>query len=368
MLAKGGGKWHLFSTGNGIPYRVSEDGKTWKYVKEIFTTLPSWHKEVVPGTRNPWAPDISYWGGRWRLFYSVSTFGSQHSAIGVASNDKLSGEGWRDDGPVLVSRRGDPYNAIDPNIFVEKDGTPWLSFGSFWQGIFLVRLDPKTYKPQGEPKCVAARPGSTAIEAPFLIWRQGWYYLFVSHDFCCRGVNSTYKSVVGRSKKLEGPYTDRDGRPLLQGGGTIVSRGQGRWRGPGHCAVVGDTFLCHAYDAEHNGIPTLVMDALRWDKSGWPSLSSQGGGQKFADAIGDWEHQPEGGAASMLSFKLDGTTSAAGGTWKQDGPTITVRWPAEQAPGGAWVDTLTLTPDNARYTGKNQGGLPIQGYRVASSR
>ena len=365
VLAKSDGKWHLFATGTGIPYRVSDDGVSWKYVKEIFTTLPAWHKELVPGTRNPWAPDISFWGGRWRLLYSVSTFGSQRSAIGMASSEKLGGEGWRDDGPVFTSHKGDPYNAIDPNIFVEKDGTLWLSFGSFWQGIFLLRLDPKTGKPVSEPKCIAARPGSTAVEAPFITQRNGWYYLFVSHDFCCRGVNSTYKSVVGRSKKIEGPYLDRDGKPLVAGGGTVVSQGLGRWRGPGHCAVVGDTFLCHAYDAESNGVPTLFMGSLRWDRSGWPSLKNQPKPPKWTGLIGAWEHTPEGGAATMLTFKPDGTTSAPGGTWSQEGHTVTVHWPDTKAPGGAWQDKLAVAKDFATYQGTNQQGQALRGRRVA---
>jgi beta-xylosidase len=282
----------------------------------------------------------------------------------MASCEKLGGDGWHDDGPIFSSQRGDPYNAIDPNIFVEKDGTPWLSFGSFWQGIFLVRLDPRSGKPASEPKCIAARPGSTAIEAPFITKHGDWYYLFVSHDFCCRGVNSTYKSVVGRSQKLEGPYLDRDGKSLLSGGGTIVSQSQGRWRGPGHCAVVGDLFLCHAYDAEHNGTPTLFMSGLRWDK-GWPALKDGEKKTKWADVIGDWEHRPEGGAAELLQLKGDGTTSAPGGTWQRTGRTVTLRWPAEQVPGGAWIDTLTIAPDFSRYEGKNQQGQAIYGTRVA---
>lgn len=365
VMAISGGKWHLFATGNGIPYRVSDDGVRWKYIREIFTTLPAWHKEIVPGTRNPWAPDISFWNGRWRLLYSVSTFGSQRSAIGMASCETLAGEGWRDDGPIFTSQRGDPYNAIDPNIFVEKDGTPWLTFGSFWKGIFLLKLDPKTGKPVSEPKCIAARPGSTAIEAPFLIQHGGWYYLFVSHDFCCRGVNSTYKSVVGRAKKLEGPYTDREGKSLLLGGGTVITQSQGRWRGPGHCAVVGDTFLCHSYDAENNGVPTLFMSSLRWDTKGWPALKNPPKPPKWTDVVGSWEHAPDGAAATMLQLNADGSTSTPGGTWQRDGKLINLRWPAEQAPGGAWLDKLTLTADFSRYEGKNQQGQAIHGSRVA---
>ena len=115
-------------------------------------------------------------------------------------------------------------------------------------------------------------PG-TAVEAPYIVYHAPYYYLFASFDFCCRGVDSTYRVVVTRSTSITGPYLDRTGLPMLQAGGTPVVSGSSRWRGPGHNAVIqrGDQWLnvYHSYDALNNGIPTLRISELVWQE-GWP--------------------------------------------------------------------------------------------------
>ena len=192
--------------------------------------------------------------------------------------------GWRDQGKVIGSSPADDWNAIDPNIVVDDAGQPWLSFGSFWGGIKMRRIDPATGKPSAQDETLyslASRPRSKelpgAIEAPAIIRRNGYYYLFVSFDFCCRGVKSTYHVRVGRSRRVTGPYLDRDGRPMTEGGGTLVVEGGGRWVGPGHCAILptedGEKLVYHAYDAERRGTPTLRISHIFWDAEGWPTLS-----------------------------------------------------------------------------------------------
>ncbi len=121
---------------------------------------------------------------------------------------------------------------------------------------------------------VAQRPDKPdAVEASFLIRHSGVYYLFASYDFCCRGVNSTYYTVVGRSAAATGPFIDRDGKSMLEGGGTVVLSASDRWKGPGHCAVLQDAdadyIVYHAYDAQNNGRPTLRINRLDW-RDGWP--------------------------------------------------------------------------------------------------
>ncbi|MGI8995978.1 MAG: family 43 glycosylhydrolase, partial [Pyrinomonadaceae bacterium] len=120
----------------------------------------------------------------------------------------------------------------------------------------------------------AQLPG--AIEAPAIVRKNSYYYLFVSFDFCCRGKDSTYNIRVGRARRLTGPYMDRSGQPMLEGGGTLVVAGQGRWVGPGHCAVLqdkdGEKLVYHAYDTEWRGIPTLRIAPLLWDAEGWPTI------------------------------------------------------------------------------------------------
>jgi arabinan endo-1,5-alpha-L-arabinosidase len=290
-IIREGGTYYLFATGHVgtaqgiIPWRTSPDLVTWTYRGAVFPELPAWATERIRGTRGLWAPDISFTGSEYRLYYSVSTFGKNRSAIGLATSRTLDpakpGYGWTDKGLVFESRSSDGFNAIDPNIFVDKDGRHWMTFGSFWSGIKVVELDPATGKPprgRVEVHGLASRPPPGAVEAPFLIERDGFYYLFVSFEFCCRGANSTYYTVVGRAKNVLGPYLDQAGRPMLKGGGFLVLHADldrtRRWRGPGHVAILRepgrDYIVYHAYDSHNSGISTLRIQPLGWTDDGWP--------------------------------------------------------------------------------------------------
>lgn len=281
------GHFYLFSTRAGISIRCSEDLVRWRLCGDVFGHLPQWAVEDVPGLRGLWAPDISYFNGRYHLYYSASTFGSNRSAIGLVTNLTLdpSSENyaWKDQGKVIGSTRSDDWNAIDPNLVMDEAGQPWLSFGSFWGGIKLRRIDLATGKLSTQDEtlyALASRPRSKeepgAVEAPFIVRRGGFYYLFISFDFCCRGAKSTYHVRVGRSRRVTGPYVDRSGQSLTEGGGTLVLKGEGRWAGPGHCAVLrtkgGDKLVYHAYDTEWRGTPTLRISDIVWDQEGWPAV------------------------------------------------------------------------------------------------
>jgi arabinan endo-1,5-alpha-L-arabinosidase len=173
----------------------------------------------------------------------------------------------------VCSEERDDFNAIDPNVVVDTEGTPWLSFGSFWDGIRVLRLTSEGSRADDELHALASRGGG-AIEAPFIVRRCGYYYLFVSFDRCCNGASSTYNIRVGRSSEVLGPYVDRAGDPMLDGGGTLLVSGNARFHGPGHNAVVFHEDraynVFHAYDADNNGVPTLRVAELAWDEDGWP--------------------------------------------------------------------------------------------------
>jgi arabinan endo-1,5-alpha-L-arabinosidase len=288
-VIKEGSTYYLFSTGSGIPIRCSNDLRRWTLCGEVFSRLPEWITREFPHTRGLWAPDISRFGGRYHLYYAVSTFGSNRSAIGLATNatlDPISREyRWTDEGSVIQSRQFNDYNAIDPNVVRDESNRLWLVFGSFWSGIQARAVDVLTGQPLRTDRRlyqIASRPrgpGSPgAIEAPFVVRKGQYFYLFVSFGFCCRGVDSTYKIVVGRSKRATGPYTDRDRVPMQAGGGTDVLVGTSRWRGPGHAAILleetGDKIFYHAYDALANGVPTLRRGSLVWERDGWPSAGN----------------------------------------------------------------------------------------------
>jgi arabinan endo-1,5-alpha-L-arabinosidase len=288
-ILREGDTYYLFSTRSGISIRCSEDLLRWRLCGDVFAHLPLWAVQDVPGLRGLWAPDISYFNGRYHLYYSASTFGSNRSSIGLATNQTLDPGSdkymWVDQGKVIGSSVSDDWNAIDPNIVLDEAGQPWLSFGSFWGGIKLRRIDPASGKLDPTDQTLyslASRPRTPsvpgAVEAPFIIRKNGYFYLFVSFDFCCRGKDSTYNVRVGRSRRVTGPYTDRSGQDMRAAGGTIVVASEGPWRGPGHCSVLqatgGDKLVFHAYDARARGIATLRVSPLIWNAQGWPEIET----------------------------------------------------------------------------------------------
>lgn len=258
-------------------------------------SLPSWVAAAVPGVTGLWAPDISFYNVTWWLLYAASTFGSQISAIGLATNPTLNASdaryAWTDLGrPVLASRKGDPFNAIDPCLFEDASGRRWLSFGSFWGGIYAVPWviaspsDAPALRPSQElqshwgagtapdqqpppPLHLAQRAAPDALEASHLFLRGPWVYLLASWNYCCRGNASTYEVSdaarggagersesgglravaqrwgpplqvrMGRAPVAGGgitaPFVDAAGVPLLQGGGTRLVGGGYGWAAAG---------------------------------------------------------------------------------------------------------------------------------------
>ena len=297
-IAREGDTYYVFATTSNakegqFPIRCSHDLLAWKLCGFVFPEILAWIHETSPKTRDLWAPDISFFAGKYHLYYAYSTFGSNSSGIALATNDTLDPQSpryhWHDEGLVLKSTQGDNFNAIDPNITFDEKRQPWLSFGSFWSGIKMRRIDPITGKPSASDLTLYSlatratpdlpeppKPGLPAdwqaVEAPFIVRHGDYFYLFVSFDLCCRGTRSNYRTMVGRSRNVTGPYTDADGKPMLNGGGTQLLRPNSRWIGPGGESVLprpeGDIIVFHAYDAI-TGKPALQISTLTWS-NGWP--------------------------------------------------------------------------------------------------
>ena len=375
-LIKDGDTFYLFCTGGTMPMRKSTDLQTWERLGTALASLPTWAAETIPGTKGAWAPDIAYFDGEFHLYYSLSTFGSNHSCIGLATNRTLDPSSdkyeWKDQGVVVRSRRSDNFNAIDANVVIDDSGQPWLSFGSFWSGIKLVRLNRQTGKTDGPMTHIAGRNGG-AIEAPFIVRRRGLFYLFVSFDSCCKGVNSTYKTMVGRSRRVTGPYVGIDGRKMTDGGGSLVLSSHGRVKGPGHNAVITedgiDYLVHHFYDASNNGKATLQIRPMLWSARGWPVVGEPGvltKLKKTASTAGRFQHSVNYGKSAPISLLPSGNinTPTNAATWTQNGPVLRLRWPRRDAPGGAWTDECFVSPDGKWYVGRNQQGGIIRGVRA----
>ena len=119
-------------------------------------------------------------------------------------------------------------------------------------------------------------PGTGAIEAPFIFRKGDWYYQFVSFDLCCRKMNSTYKIMVGRSKSVTGPYFDKEGISMLDGGGSLVLAGNENWVALGHNSAYTfdgqDYLVFHAYETADNALQKLRILPIRWE-DGWPVVN-----------------------------------------------------------------------------------------------
>jgi arabinan endo-1,5-alpha-L-arabinosidase len=292
VMTKQDSTYYVFYTGDYILTKKSTDRINWKEISPVFKTCPTWFKTYVPANdgKNCWAPDISFRDGKYWLYYAVSTMGAKVSAIGLATNPTLnpgaSNYKWTDEGMIMNSTTSNNYNCIDANCFVDTDGKVWLNFGSWNTGIKMVELNPQTGKllsPTPTVYALAGRKNSSAIEAPFIIRHSTYYYLFVSWDNCCKGVQSTYNIRVGRASKVTGPYVDKSNVDMKtgSGGGTLIDKGDERWIGPGHNGIFTEhdtVFLVnHAYDANDNGNPKLMIRPLYWDKDGWPTLDATKG-------------------------------------------------------------------------------------------
>ncbi|TQJ52783.1 arabinan endo-1,5-alpha-L-arabinosidase [Streptomyces sp. SLBN-115] len=275
MIRTSAGRYLLYATGGGLSYRTSTDRIAFSAGGDAFSTRPSWWSSY--GTTEAWAPDISYQGGKYLMYYAVSTFGSNKSAIGLAGSSTGLPGSWTDYGTVYTSTTSSDYNAIDPNLFVDDDGKWWLSFGSWWTGIKMIRIDPATGKQLASDtarRSIASRPtGTKAVEAPYIVKRGGYYYLFASYDTCCAGTSSTYKVKAGRATAVTGPYYDKNGVAMTNNGGTAVLESHGSVIGPGGQSILhdtdGDLIVYHYYDGNDNGTPKLGINLLNWS-SGWP--------------------------------------------------------------------------------------------------
>lgn len=300
VMAFEDGQYYLYCTGHGITQMTSSDRRHWTIKPEGLLTegkIPAWTRDSVPGFETHiWVPDVIKYRGKWYMAYSCSTFGKNTSAIGLLSNTSLANaDGWKDEGCIVASRGNrDNWNAIDPNFIIDEKGKPWMTWGSFWDGIQLIPLDKTMHPKKGaKPQTIARRhavgdasaepnptskfAGTNAIEAPFIMRHGGYYYLFVSWDYCCRGIKSNYRVAVGRSKNVSGPYLDRDGKPMLEGGGTLLLEGDKKeYEALGHCSAYsfsdGDVFFCHGYSVAKNGASILVQKRIHWTEDGWLTL------------------------------------------------------------------------------------------------
>jgi arabinan endo-1,5-alpha-L-arabinosidase len=275
-----GSRYFLFATGGTLAIRSSPDMFTWTNAGNVFSAVPAWVTTALGSTPTDlWAPDISYFNGLFHVYYAGSTFGSNDSVIGLATTKSLQSPAFSDQGMVVQSTTSDDFNAIDPNVSFDESCAPWLVYGSFWSGIKLHKLDAASGKLATDDTTtysLAARSGTGAIEAASIVSHNGYYYLFVSFDACCKGVNSTYRTMMGRATQITGTYSDKTGASMMTGAAEQLLVSSGRYIGPGGGTAWKDgeqyLYVYHYYDGDDNGVSKLQIRPIAFDDDDWVTL------------------------------------------------------------------------------------------------
>lgn len=281
-MVKDGGRYWIYTTGDGIWNMSSSNAEftNWQAEPLVFPigTWPGWINSYVSGFGGVfWAPEIIYMDSTWHLYYSCSTFGSQSSAIGVVTTKSLSSPNWTDQGMVVKSPGSWNVNAIDSDIFRDKEGKIWLLYGSYWDGIVITELDSATGKPINAENLTHI--ANNSCEAGNVIWHGDYYYLFFNRGSCCSGIHSTYHILTGRSSSPTGPFFDKDSVATHAGGGSLFLHSDDRYIGPGHFGYGENTLTYHYYDGAANGNAKLKTASLAWEDE-WPVAVYEGGGAK----------------------------------------------------------------------------------------
>lgn len=351
----------------GIQIRRSKDLVDWEFYGWVFSGLPAKGSDFI--TKNGgtpfkalWAPYVMKVGNEFRLYYSLSSAVPRLSVIGLATSAFPTGP-WTEVGTVVTSLNDAAVqtNAIDPTVVVGKDGKPWMYYGSAWDGIYILELDPATGLAAGAGKGrrIAQRgfTGPTIngnIEGPEIIYNSELdkYFLFIAYDWLA----TKYNVRVGRADTPEGPFYDFNGKDLNEAEDNLPMiiapykfNGHSGWQGVSHCSVFKDN---GQYYIAHQGRPTinfyymiLHVRKLFWTKDGWPIASPE----RYAateqteitkdELAGAWERitlgyrvvpgydkeqtSPDLQVAENFNLAVDGTINGVGSsTWAYRKPWI----------------------------------------------
>jgi len=361
-MIKSGGFYYTFLMNPGIGIRRSPNLTDWGFIGTVIpgdgSQDPAWWTQEVPNY-GVWAPDISYFNGRYHLYYSISTPGSQRSAIGLFTTTSLENPNWVDRGMVLKSEQGDLWNAIDPNIIL-VNGQPYMSWGSYWNGIYIRQIDLHTgmFAAGTSPTHLAKRtPSAGGIEAPVIVFKDGFYYLFVSFD---EGAN--YNVRVGRSLSVTGPYVDANDIDMLNGGGTPVMSSFGDYVGVGHNSILEDNgkyyISCEFYYASRDLTRYGLISELAWP-GGWPVGANNA---HFSQPVANGIYKIEPKHSNYKALDVSGCSHANAANiqqWASNGADCQ-RWNIEWQGDGFYKITAVhsgMALDNAGGSYSNGGNI-----------
>ena len=394
----------------GIMVRRSKDLVDWQYVGWAFNGLPSITTQYITSNsatpvQGLWAPYIMKVGSEFRMYYSAAS-NNRTSAIALATATSPEGP-WTQKGIAVASVNNGPgTNAIDPSVVVTPSGQHWMHYGSSWDGLFVLQLDPATglAMTSGDRGVRKVRRGVTNgtingnLEGPEIIYNaeKNMYYLFVAYDWLA----TKYNVRVYRSTSPSGPFLDFNGVDVdnaADNGPMILApyrfSGHGGWQGVSHCAVFkGDD---NQYFMAHQGRPSvdpgymvLHVRKIFWTADNWPVVSPEryayeDNANVAKDSLtGQWEQIllnyrvvpgfgneqvfPDHQLSTNITLDAAGTINgSAANTWTYTAPNLQMNWS-----NGA-VDKVIVQKgrdwENKKstyvFTGLNATGLAIWGKK-----
>ncbi|KAI0123368.1 glycoside hydrolase, family 43 [Xylariales sp. AK1849] len=278
------GVYFRFNTGSLIGiWKANALEGPWTYQG---AAIPAGSSIDLAGNDDLWAPDVQLVGSTYIMYYAVSTFGSQSSAIGYATSTTMEYGSWTDHGATgISSTSAKNYNAIDPNL-IAVGSSYYLNFGSFWGDIYQAPLNSAATGAASSSYQIAYQPsGSHAVEGAYMYYHSGYYYLFWSEGICCGydtslpATGAEYKIRVCRSTSATGGFVDSSGTSCTNGGGTTVLASHGTVYGPGGQGIFSDsthgTVLYYHYADTSVGLADsqylFGWNVINWS-SGWPTV------------------------------------------------------------------------------------------------
>lgn len=277
VLRAADGTYYLYATEDirNVPIFKSTDMVNWTFVGTAFTdeTRPDFVKNDGNRRAGIWAPEVNYINGKYVLTCSMSTWGGHWTnGIGSAVSDSPEGPFKMVANPMFIAKEIDVENSIDQTTFRDDDGKLYMFWGSFF-GIYGVELNEDgTLLKDGTRKRQIA---GTAYEGTYIHKKDGYYYMFASVGTCCEGLKSTYRTVVGRSDNLWGPYLNKQGESMMDNKHEVLIQGDDFFKGTGHNSQIvqddagSDYLYYHAYSVEKPNERVCLMDRIEWVE-GWP--------------------------------------------------------------------------------------------------
>lgn len=272
----------FYSYATGPRCRKSKDLVTWESVNSVISR-PTWNDTTYVNAEGNkvtdyysfWACDVSQIDDKYIMYYACALWGNgTRTGIGVATGNTLTK--FTDKGKLFRSTEIGVHNSIDP-VYIEEKDKKYLAWGSF-HDIYIAELTDDGLKIKDFNKKTKIAGG--AFEGAMFHKRGNYYYLICSVGSCCEGVNSTYKTVVGRATSLTGPYKNKQGGSMFDNNYTTIIKGNTRWKGTGHNSEIvtddngNDWLLYHAYDANNpDKGRMMLLDKITWSSDGWPSIN-----------------------------------------------------------------------------------------------